>query len=59
MSITVNCKDIMESDNLKLLGVTIECCVNFNLHISNVRKKASQQIGVIMSYTYNLQQKDF
>ena len=47
-SITVNCKDIMESDNLELLGVTIDCGLNFNLHISNVCKKASQRICVIM-----------
>ena len=48
-SITVNGKDIMESDNLDLLDVTIDCGLNFNLHISNVCKKASQRIGVIMS----------
>ena len=48
-SITVNSKkDIMESDNLELLGVTIDCGLNFNLHISNTCKKASQRIGVIM-----------
>ena len=47
-SISVNGKDIMESDNLELLGVTIDCGLNFNLHISNVCKKASQRIGVIM-----------
>ena len=41
-SITVNGKDVMESDNLELLGVTIDCGLNFNLHISNVCKKASQ-----------------
>ena len=47
-SITINGKDIMESDNLELLGVTIDGGLNFNLHISNVCKKASQRIGVIM-----------
>ena len=47
-SITVSGKDIIESDNLELLGVTIDCGLNFNLHISNVCKKASQRIGVIM-----------
>ena len=39
--ITVNGKDIMESDNLELLGVTIDCRLYVNLHISNVCKKAS------------------
>lgn len=33
---------------LDLLGVTIDYGLNFNLHISNVCKKASQRIGVIM-----------
>ena len=47
-SITINGKDIMESDNLELLGVTIDGGLNFNLHISNVCKKASQRIAVIM-----------
>ena len=35
-------------DNLELLGVTIDCGLYFNLHISNVCKKASHRIGVIM-----------
>ena len=48
MCLTVNGKDIMESENLKLLDVTIDCDLNFNVHISNVCKKASQRIGVIM-----------
>ena len=48
-STTVNVKDVMESDNLELLGVTIDCGLNFNLLISNVCKKVSQSIGVIMT----------
>ena len=40
--ITINGKNIMESHNLELLGVTIDCGLNFNLHISNVCKKAGQ-----------------
>ena len=56
-SVTVNgkIKDIMESDNLELLGATIDCGLNFNLHISNVCKKASQRIGVIMRLRPHLQ----
>jgi len=45
---------IMASDNLELLGVTIDCGLNFNLHISNVCKKASQRIVVIMRLQWNL-----
>ena len=47
-SITVIGQDIMESGNLEVLGVTIDCGLNFNLHISDVCKKASQRVGVIM-----------
>ena len=35
-------------ESLKLQGVTIDCGLNFDVHISNVCKKASQRIGVIM-----------
>ena len=38
----------MASENLKLLGVTIDCGLNVNVHISIVCKKASQRIGVIV-----------
>lgn len=48
MSNIVNSKDIMELENLKLLGIMIDCDLNFNVHISNVCKKASQRIGMIM-----------
>ena len=47
-SITVIGQDIMESGNLEVLGVTIDCGLNFNLHISDVCKKASQRVRVIM-----------
>lgn len=46
--LTVHGKGIMETENLKLLGLTIDCDINFNMHISNVCKKACQRIEVIM-----------
>ena len=48
MCLTVNSKDIIESENLKLWGVTIDCDRTFNVHISTICKRASQKIGVIM-----------
>ena len=45
---SVTCGDKMCIENLKLLGVTIDCGLNFDVHISNVCKKASQRIGVII-----------
>ena len=47
-SITVIGQELMESDNLEVLGVTIDCGLNFNLNIGDVCKKASQSVGVIM-----------
>ena len=47
-SITVIGQEIMESDNLEVLGVTIDCGLNFNLNIGDVCKKANQRVGVIM-----------
>ena len=35
---------IMISENLKLQGITIYCGLDFNVHISNVCKKASQRV---------------
>ena len=40
----VTCGDKKCIENLKLLGVTTDCGLNFDVHI---RKKASQRIGVI------------
>ena len=45
---SVTCSYKMCIENLKLLGVTIDCGLNFGMHISNVCKKASQRIAVIM-----------
>ena len=42
---SVTCSDKICIENLKLLGVTIDCGLDFD--ISNVCKKASQRIGVI------------
>ena len=47
-SIFVKGKTVRESESLKLLGVTIDCRLNFNDHINSVCRKASQRIGVIM-----------
>ena len=38
----INCKD-----NVKLLGVTIDFKLNFDLHISNVCEKASRQLNML------------
>ena len=45
---TVKNKSIAETESLMLLGITVDCKLNFNEHISNVCRKASQRIGVIM-----------
>ena len=40
--------DNMCMENLKFLGLAIDCGLNFDVHISNVCKRASQSIGEIM-----------
>lgn len=35
MCLTVNGKDIMESEKLKLPGVTIDCDFDFSVYVSN------------------------
>ena len=44
---SVTCSDEICLKDLKLLGVTMDCGLNFDVDISNVCKKASQKIGVI------------
>ena len=39
---------IESSDYLKLLGVTIDEQLNFNTHINEICKKASQRVGVML-----------
>ena len=46
MSIQGN--EIESTEKLNLLGVTIDSKLNFNYHINNVCKKASQRIGVLL-----------
>ena len=47
----MTCSDKICIENLKLLGVTIDCGLDFDVHIGNVCKKASQRasqrIGVV------------
>ena len=48
LNLNLNGKIIRTSDSLKILGVTIDNKLNFNEHINDVCKKASQRVGVIM-----------
>jgi hypothetical protein len=40
--INISCED-----EVKLLGVAIDCKLNFNAHISNICKKAARQLNVL------------
>jgi hypothetical protein len=39
--------NIKYDDEVKILGVTFDFMLNFNYHISNICKKASQQLNVL------------
>ena len=46
--LSIKGKDIKTTEELKLLGVTIDSNLDFSNHISTLCKKASQKIGVLM-----------
>ena len=47
-TMSIQGSEIESTGKLNLLGVTIDSKLNFNHHINNVCKKASQRIGVLM-----------
>ena len=55
-NITFNLDDNIKhcEDHVKLLGVTIDIKLSFDLHISNVCKKASRQLNVLKRIGRNL-----
>ena len=46
-SLFLNGTEIKCEDSVKLLGVTIDFLLNFDLHVSNICKKAARQINVL------------
>ena len=51
--ISINGKDSItkNSDNEKLLGVTVDANLNFNCHLENILKKASKKVHVLARIT--------
>ena len=47
-SLFLNGTEIKCEDSVKLLGVTIDYLLNFDLHVSNICKKAARQIDVLL-----------
>ena len=52
-SISIKVKDyiIKNSDNEKLLGVTVDTNLNFNCHLENILKKAGKKVHAIARIT--------
>ena len=48
LSLNIQGNEIELTDKLPLLGVSIDCNLNFSNHINSITKKASQRIGVLM-----------
>ena len=46
--ITVKESDIRPSENLKLVGVTLDSRLNFSHHVEEVCTKGSRRIGMLM-----------
>ena len=51
ISITVKDYIIENSDNEKLLGVTVDANLNFNCHLENILQKASKKVHVLARIT--------
>ena len=51
ISITVKDYVIENSDNEKLLGVTVDANLNFNCHLENILQKASKKVDVLARIT--------
>ena len=47
-SLTICGSEIKCEDSVKLLGVTIDFKLNFEIHISNICRKAARQINVLL-----------
>ena len=48
LTMNIQSSEIESTEKLNLLGVTIDSKLNFDHHIGNVCKKASQRIGILM-----------
>ena len=47
-SIDIDGNKVSPYQNIRLLGVNIDCQLTFKEHISEISKKASQRMGVLM-----------
>ena len=54
ISIKVKDYKIKNSDNEKLLGVTVNANLNFICHLENTKKKASKKVHVLAKITPNM-----
>ena len=57
LPLNIQGNEIELTDKLPLLGVSIDCNLNFSDHINNINKKASQRIRVLMRLKKNLKTK--
>ena len=48
ISIDIDGNKVSPYQNIRLLGVNIDCQLTFKEHISEISKKASQRVGVLM-----------
>ena len=47
MSLTVNDVEIQATDDMKVLGITIDHCLKFDKHIAYLGAKAVRQLNVL------------
>ena len=57
-AININNAIVKSTDTVKLLGVTIDCDLSFDVHISDLCKKASRQLNVLRRFSNILSTKN-
>ena len=55
----INGNYLPASDKVKLLGVTIDCKLNFNSHVENLCKRSNQKINALLKGNEALEKKIF
>ena len=57
LCIDINGIVVQMTDSVKLLGVTIDSMLNFNLHVQSICKKASKKSGLFLELLQTLNTK--
>ena len=57
-TIAINGNILKNEDHVKLLGITIDAKLSFDLHINNICRRASQQLNILRRFSRSFQLKE-